>query len=455
MAVGGASNEGSICIYTKNVSDGIGDTGAVIRVAQELFKFKDQQPLPLTGIINITTGSPLKGILNLIDSQKDLFEKIYLLCDDPNIYQLKWPDNVEILPKDTKSTSENFANTLQSAKLYIDVYNNNMHKYCGGEFKNLNPDCKKIRLTELGVKPQKLGEDVYRLGRLITNDNGIWFNDNPDESIDKRAERLLAFHQNDYVQMLLNSTNPTQEDAIRYLNDHRFMPGYTQSKHQALFFILSHVLKHCDDSGVLTAHCDFHIPAHTIDRELILKALETCHIQANIDFISQGSTTDDNHPTEKSIRIISGYFLDDHDYNSLFLISRDGAACSGDNSFLQVMSSYHPIFITGCIQNQFIEFATSIFCDSIRSYFPEYAQIFKRAALLNGMDPARKPQSTEFDTICDLSLEIAKTMKEPDFLNTWLEFRNDLYVNTNFSKVFPSIIHKALELTPQRSRMKL
>lgn len=456
MTVESVTSQDNICVYSLNVNDGVGDTVAAIKIAEELHKLKDEHQLPIVGIINVQRGSPNETIIALLQTKIDLFDKVYLLSNDPELLQMPLPRGVTVISEADYKQSEPFIKTLNTSKLYLDIYNQNSTPKCGELFNGILPTATtRIRLSELGVKCPEFGEKVYDLDLTPT---GIWIDSHETEDLDTRAERLLAFNNKEYVSMLLGKDQPTLKDAEQYLESHHFMPGYVQKDTQALFFIMSYILKHCDENGELTSNCDFHIPTRTVNPDLLKKAMQDLGLPIEkLCFIDPKNIHADSGIEEPKIRIISGYFLDDKDYESLYLISNDGAACSGDNSFQQVISTHHPVFITGYGYqqkgNQFIRsFATQSFKDYLEfSDLKDYADAMLACTKLQTMEPIMRARNeeAEYQTILSQARMVAKTMQDPQFTARFETLRTEIHDNNNFTKKFPSIIRKALKIVPE------
>jgi hypothetical protein len=459
MAASGASTH-NICIYTLNVADGVGDAVCAIKTAQELYKLHQEHQLPITAIIELQAGSPYNTIINILRDKIPPLESIFLLSDDPELDDTKLPPGVvKVSRKDFKQSSA-LTNTLSKCDLYIDIYNRDCEPKCGGIFDNyLSSSTPRIRLSELGVPlPNDEASTGYNLGMDY---DGIWIDSYDYEDIESRAQKLLNFNNKEYVEMLLNKKGPTLADAIDYLENHRLMPGYLQNEYQMLFFIVTMILKNCDKNGKLSHACDFHV-GKGVKPELLIKAMNDLGLNSNqLHFVNPESNSKKSISDEPKIRIISNYILDEHDFKSLYTLSKDGAACSGDNSFQDAMSSHHPVFIAGYGlngsptpgQNQFIkEFATGSFKYKLLDYLDAYAEEMFACSVLPCMSPMLRPrnQENEYQTILNQAKSLSRTMQQSDFANKWETFRADIHQSHNFTERFPGIICNALKIYEPR-----
>lgn len=457
MSTIGTDTRHNICIYTLNVSDGVGDTAAAIKTAEELHKLKEQHQHPIVGIVEIQWGSPNSSIIRLLKSKLEIFEKVFILTDDPEFDHIDLPEKIVKVSKRDFKQSQVLTTSLEGSELYIDIYNMDCGSKCGEQFDDyLSPSIPRIRLSELGVPLPYSPDDKAERFELGMR-HGFWIESHEKEDSVARAKRLISFENKEYLEMLLRKKDPALEEAVQYLDNHRFMPGYLQNKYQTLFFILTQVLKNCDENGNLMHHCDFHLGGE-VDPVLLIKALKELGLKdIPLHFVDPSSAHLDSSSDKPSIRIISRYFLNDRDFKNLYLISQDGVACSGDNSFQDAMSSHHPVFIAGYGQreisrpgqNQFIKyFATGDFKDEMQftNGLESYAQEMLACTKLKCMNPMLYPQNEEeeFKTILNQAQKVAIIMQHPDFEKDWEEFRRSIHKEYNFTEKFPKIIHDAL-----------
>ncbi len=143
-----------------------------------------------------------------------------------------------------------------------------------------------------------------------------------------------------FVSQLLNTTIFNKENIEFYLKSHRFIPGYIQDKRIANIFIASYFLTYKDEG-----RCDFFLPHRVIEpNEIIsfLKDMELIQQENEVQFLSNDSHLVNDNAV---IRIFTHRIESDSDYDSLYGISSDGAACSGDNSTSLVFSSNNLPFL--------------------------------------------------------------------------------------------------------------
>lgn len=456
-----------ICIYAYNYRDGVGDAVAAFRVAKELHKLKIKNLLPpIVGIIELEHGTKIKAIKRLLEGHIKYFDKIFLISTDQKLLDtaLDWPPNVIPMPQWIVIYGSNLdiINYVSSAEAFFKIYYNESSTQVDKHFQNCLPyNSKRITITELGL--QDRDNTAFRLN---LDTGGIWIDKHPEENLDLRAQRLLSFNNQEYIKMLLNTPAPTQKLAQQYLQNTHFMPGHVQNTRQALFFVMSHVLKYCDAKGTLITSCDFHLPKGMVDQSLFEWAMVQSGLsKVKLKFFDpnniQISPNQTENKKEPKVRIISGYFLDIEDYESLYLISNDGAACSGDNSFLQVMSSHHPVFITGfgvlnqsignhvAIGNSFVKhFALRSFKQLMEKYtLREYATTMLAGANFETMNPFYRGETNQYDSlILKQAKEIAIVMKDPDFKRKWKAFREVVHQHYNFSDAFQAIVYTMFKI---------
>lgn len=453
----------NICLYTYNINDGIGDTVAAFRVVEETRNALSTHFIPIVLLIKIQDNSPVDTLLRLIQDKIHLVNLIYLLVSDPDDDKYKnLSEGIVIVSQDSYLTDEGIKQHFESCMTYVDIANQLTLKDVGYEFSNvLAEHIPTIRVHELGLGGISSSEN-HSVFLGLSKGGGLWLKDYPAEDATARAARLLSFNNRDYVELLVGKKNPSLEDAKQYLEKTAFLPGYVQNDYQALFFIMSFILKYCDSNNVLEKSCDFHIPRNSVNEALFRQAMRDLHLDKSVlTFVNNQEPTQSHYSQSAGprIRIISGYFLDDDDYDNLYRISNDGAACSGDNTFQHVMSTHHPAFLTGCTTvNQFLKFfALRQFKEVLDKYLPDYAALMLAKEDIKIFDPhLGKGQSAEqkdqqYQQILNKIQQIAKTMSDPDFHKNWAAFRRFVHDNYNYTKPFYSLIHHVLKLSPEIS----
>lgn len=175
-----------------------------------------------------------------------------------------------------------------------------------------------------------------------------------------KARRLLNFSNADqskgreFLKALLNTPQPTLEQSEAYLKTHVLCPGYPQLKNQSAPFVMTTLLKYCDQYNQLNQNVDFHLPSNAMSPELI-KMLANQFGLENIEWITPIKVTqlcNENPNLPYKIRIFTGYFLNEEDYKDMYSLSSGIAQCSGENTIYTVLSSDHlPYFQSkyGCI----------------------------------------------------------------------------------------------------------
>lgn len=153
-------------------------------------------------------------------------------------------------------------------------------------------------------------------------------------------DRLLELEHTEpeFVRSLLGTESPTKENAKNYLNSHFFMPGYIQSEYAAITFIFIQFLRYRDQI-FQGKRCDFFLTGCAINPDLMSKLLQVYGLESkDVAFITDPSST---YPSEAKLRIFSFRINDANAYNSLYFLTGDGAAASGDNSISLAFSGRH------------------------------------------------------------------------------------------------------------------
>lgn len=340
------------CILVQNVSDGIGDFMHAWELANKLKSTLHDQQYRIVALMEIfhdeppqnalaTTDAP-PSTLTLTTRNRDLILKMLgNPHESPFDEVLYWDINKNKQADDNQSFDEwKSANThtldqiLPSIAGAIEVSypTTHMRKLLGNQVKPIscfqygfiNPsDPHAYPLTQANMGfPEALNP----------NCPGIKINTNPLPNSAENEQVLLALKEREpaFVNNLLLEKSPNE-----YFATHHFMPGYVQTKNAACAFITSHVLKYRGDNKT----CDFLIPGNVVNEEAIYQLLEKSGINRSEVAFIKGNNHQES--SQAKVRIFSYRINNDNDYESLFRLSNDGAAGSGDNSLSTVLSGPH------------------------------------------------------------------------------------------------------------------
>ena len=337
-----------------------------------------------------------------------------------------------------------------------------------------------------------------------------------------RAQRLDRIQDTIFKKMLLK-----EETAEQYLQTHHFMPGYLQHKRHATTFILSHAIRYAQDGkpldfllpkGVVDekeiieelgkiGYTDVIFVASHHQTDSIssgsssssslssqsitpssssLSSLSSiqrddCLASSSADFsLSSASTalsssslssTSFVHGNSVSgvskpkIRIITSRIECDADYQSLYVISQDGAAASGDNTYSLVCSSGHLPYFTKDGSNGFIYSLLYM----ARKY-PELVRYIVLTAAVNDGDIGDQIEgdfgtfymyvedcnigyyrgdccsetSPDFQSKRKIAEEIAELQRNSKLHNQWQTLRSEILRNYNYYNIFPTIVKTSL-----------
>src|SRR5690606_10899748 len=115
-----------------------------------------------------------------------------------------------------------------------------------------------------------------------------------------------------------------------------------QTEWAAQTFVLTGALKNTRN-GHLEVDCDFLLPKNVVDIDEIAKYIKMIGIDAPVEFVTPDGVEVYNqtpvNKSDKKIRIFSGFFVSDDEYNHLYRMRTDIGLGSGDNTGAKVMSS--------------------------------------------------------------------------------------------------------------------
>lgn len=152
----------------------------------------------------------------------------------------------------------------------------------------------------------------------------------PSHRPDFASQTLLTITEKNpaFVQTLLATKEPSQEQINEYFSSHYFMPGYLQTEEATSVFIITQVLRYLADDKV----CDFFLPAKMVNTKAVALLLQQIGLQeTDYVFLSEASASVDTYNKPK-VRILSFRIADDQDYDALFEIANASVAASGDNT---------------------------------------------------------------------------------------------------------------------------
>lgn len=344
----------TILFSVQNISDGVGDFTHAWDLARALKALLHEKKYRL--VVFVEGVNLPSGIENEIRNK--LYNKEETPFDDFMLYLPKKYDDKEYKKafdsENADKINELSQRTIGAFEVSHDCPIDNIIK---------TKRIYSIRIMEYGYpKSNTYGGAIYDRPMGIQANNrmisGIKFNEFPYESLEQRAQRLIALqsHERDFLCALLSTNSPTLEQARQYLVNNHFMPAFLQSKNESWGMLLIHALKYDGDNKT----CDFLLPPNIIDKKIIVRLLAKIGIPKEevLFFIRKEGQlividADDNPiPQNKQsrnpkVRIFGLRINDDKSYTDLYRVSDDGAGCSGNSSMSLVFSTQHVPFYSG------------------------------------------------------------------------------------------------------------
>lgn len=330
---------------------------------------------------------------------------------------------------------------------------------------------------ELGGGMLAGSEAIFNMcsdGGMGLKKHGIDFDDY-HEPLNEQANTLLDFQSENgktLVNFLLES-ELSQEKAIDFLQSHKIMPGYPQTQWAAQNFVLTGILKNMEGS-TLQSHCDFILPKNCVALEELQYYLQALDLDVNLEIITPNDTVTVKQSSladSKKVRIYSGFFVTDDEYQHLHRIRTDLGLGSGDSTNMQVLSSeqlpsFHLNSTSAGTIYDLLDLIDSI--QGIGAYRPDDSGFLKLKQYLeqqkqfkNDFDMLNSDIATpriDAERICFIKLRAekdkykkylvkqAQLSKDPDVLRTWGIARTYIQKNLNYNDKFKSVLAAALHL---------
>tara|TARA_R110002110_G_scaffold404606_1_gene623135 strand:- start:163839 stop:165482 length:1644 start_codon:yes stop_codon:yes gene_type:complete len=353
-----------VVVYCHNLHDGRGDYGHMV---QYILKLKEilSKPYEIVPILSVDfCEGESSSVKRDNQRQKSVLQEFKAFCkihdlEAHTIETTKEPKSLfDLREKDQAMIKSH----IQKSALCFTIAYGNLLKLIPKELKINHIECKQLTSGTLNspltqATFERSSEGIHQLpsasmGLLRPSNStqeksvyGLRLEEAVKLKVD-RVKKMYAFKSSKgklLIEKLVGKRYTTQmiED---YFETYKLMPGYPQNAFGATHFLLTGLLKNMDE-GILQKNCDFFVPKGAVEVNVLTEMLKKFDIHTNVTMVTPEteelicSSGEIKSQEDKTVRIFSGFYLDDQEIKDIMLIRNDIGMGSGDNTILQVLSS--------------------------------------------------------------------------------------------------------------------